>query len=47
MNKLIVPLYSWENGDFIMIGIFALVIIGLVGAIFLMLGSNKNKKRLS
>ncbi len=47
MNKLIVPLYSWENGAFIMIGIFALVIIGLVGAIFLMLGSNKNIKRLS
>jgi hypothetical protein len=44
MNKLILPLYSWENGAFIMIAVFALVIFGLIGAIFLMMGSNKNKK---
>jgi hypothetical protein len=44
MNQLIISLYSWNNGAFIMIGIFALVIIGLVGTIFLMMGSNKNKK---
>ena len=44
MNKLTIPLYSWDNGAFIMIVVFALVIIGLVGAIFLMMGSNKNKK---
>jgi hypothetical protein len=44
MNKLVISLYSWDNGAFIMIGIFALVIIGLVGAIFLMMGSSKNKK---
>jgi hypothetical protein len=44
MTKLTIPLYSWNNGAFIMIGVFALVIIGLVGAIFLMMGSNKNKK---
>ena len=39
-----IPLYSWDNGAFIMIGVFALVILGLVGAIFLMMGNNKNKK---
>ena len=44
MNKLVIPLYSWDNGAFIMIAVFALVIIGLVGAIFLMIGSSKNKK---
>jgi hypothetical protein len=27
-----------------MIGVFALVIIGLVGAVFLMMGSDKKKK---
>jgi len=43
MNKLFLPLYSWDNGAFIMIGIFALVILGLVGAILLMMGG-KNKK---
>lgn len=44
MNKLTIPLYSWDNGAFIMIGVFALVILGLVGAIFLMMSSNKKKK---
>ena len=44
MNKLIIPLYSHDNGTFIMIGVFALVIVGLVGAIFLMMGSDKKKK---
>lgn len=44
MNKLIIPLYSHDNGTFIMIGVFALVILGLVGAIFLMMGSDKKKK---
>ncbi|WP_395061581.1 hypothetical protein [Flavobacterium sp.] len=44
MNKLFLPLYSWNNGAFIMIVIFALVIIGLIGALFLMMGSGKNKK---
>ena len=45
MNKLIVPLYSHNNGTFIMIGVFALVIIGLVGAVLLMMGSEKKKKK--
>ena len=43
MTKLAFPLYSWDNGAFIMIGIFALVIIGLVGFIMVMMNS-KNKK---
>lgn len=44
MNKLVLPLYSNDNGTFIMIGVFALVIIGLVGAVLLMMGSDKKKK---
>lgn len=43
MNKLFLPLYSWDNGAFIMIGIFALVILGLVGAILLMMGGKSKK----
>lgn len=41
MAFLSIPMYSWENGAFIMIGVFALVIITLVGAIFLMMNGNK------
>lgn len=44
MNKLIFPLYSHENGSIIMIGVFALVIAGLVIAVLLMIGNSKNKK---
>jgi hypothetical protein len=44
MKNLFLPLYSWDNGAFIMIGVFALVIIGLIGAVMLMMGSSKNKK---
>ena len=44
MNNLFLPLYSWDNGATIMIGVFSLVIIGLIGAVMLMMGSNKNKK---
>lgn len=44
MNKIVIPLYSHDNGTFIMIGVFALVIIGLVGAVLLMMGSDKKKK---
>lgn len=43
MTFLTLPLYSWENGAFIMIGVFALVILILVGAVFAMMNS-KNKK---
>lgn len=38
-----IALYSWDNGAFIMIGIFVLVILGLVGAVMMMMNS-KNKK---
>lgn len=37
-------LYSWGNGSFIMIGVFSLVIIGLVGAVLVMMNSDKKKK---
>lgn len=38
-----IPLYSWENGSFIMIVIFGLVILALVGAVLIMLNSGKKK----
>lgn len=44
MKNLILPLYSWENGAFIMIVIFGLVIFGLIGMIMLMMNSDKKKK---
>jgi hypothetical protein len=44
MANLFVPLYSHSNGAFIMIAIFALVILGLVGAVMLMMNSDKKKK---
>jgi hypothetical protein len=44
MNKLFIPLYSHDNGTFIMIGVFTLVIIGLVGAIFLLMFTDKKRK---
>ncbi|MEC4048715.1 hypothetical protein OX284_004675 [Flavobacterium sp. SUN046] len=43
MNKLILPLFSWNNGAFIMIGVFALVILGLVGVVLMMMNSNNKK----
>lgn len=43
MKKLFLPLYSWDNGAFIMVGVFTLVIIGLLAAIYFMMNS-KNKK---
>ncbi len=36
-------LYSWGNGAFLMIGVFALVILGMVGVVMMMAGSSKNK----
>ena len=44
MANLLLPLYSWGNGAFIMIEIFAIVILSLVGAIMLMMNSDKKKK---
>lgn len=43
MNKLTLALYSWENGAIIMVGVFGLVIIGLIAAVMMMMNS-KNKK---
>ena len=39
-----ISLYSWENGSFIMIAVFGLVIVALVGAVFIMMNSDKKKK---
>jgi len=44
MTNLAIPLYSWGNGAFIMIVIFTLVILGLVGAVMLMMNTDKKKK---
>lgn len=44
MTNLVVPLYSWGNGAFIMIAIFALVILGLIGAVMFMMNTDKKKK---
>lgn len=44
MKNLMLPLYSWENGAFIMIVVFGLVIAGLIGIIMLMINSGKKKK---
>jgi hypothetical protein len=38
-----ISLYSWENGAFIMVVVFGLVIIGLIGAVFMMMNSGKKK----
>ncbi len=43
MANLVLPLYSWGNGAF-MIGIFAVVILGLVGAVMFMMNTDKKKK---
>ena len=43
MNFLNLPLVSWVNGT-IMIGIFALVVIGLVVAVFLLMKNDKKAK---
>lgn len=43
MTFLNIAGYSWGNGAFIMIGVFALVIIALVGFVLKMM-NDKNKK---
>lgn len=40
MNILNIPLVSWVNGT-IMIGVFVLVVIGLVAAVYLLMNSDK------
>lgn len=37
------PLVSWANGT-VMIGVFVLVVIGLVAAVLLLMNSDKPKK---
>ncbi len=44
MIKQTFALYSWDNGAIIMIGLFSLVIIGLIAAVMLMMNT-KNKKK--
>lgn len=43
MNYLSLPLVSWINGT-IMIGVFAVVVVGLVAAVLLLMNSDKPKK---
>ena len=38
-------LFSWDNGTFIMIVVFGLVIIGLVAAVLIMMNSDKKIKK--
>ncbi len=44
MTKLVLPLYSWGNGAFIMIVIFGLVLAGLVLAVMYLMNTDKRKK---
>ena len=44
MKFLNIPLVSWTNGT-IMIGVFALVVIGLVATIFLLMNSDKKSTK--
>lgn len=44
MNFLNIPLVSWVNGT-IMIGVFVLVVIGLVAAVFLLMNSDKKESK--
>lgn len=43
MKNLFIPLFNFNNGAFIMIVIFGLVILGLVGVVLLMMNSGKKK----
>ncbi len=43
MSFLTLPQVSWTNGT-IMIGVFALVALGLVVAVFLLMNSDKKPK---
>lgn len=44
MNKLVIPLFDWANGAFIMTVVFGLVILGLVGVVMFMMNTDKKKK---
>ncbi|WP_302849581.1 hypothetical protein [Polaribacter sp. L3A8] len=43
MNFLNIPQVSWVNGT-VMIGVFALVVIGLVVAVYLLMTTDKKAK---
>jgi len=43
MNFLNIPQVSWATGT-ILIGVFALVVIGLIGTIFLLMKNDKKPK---
>ncbi|MFV8378655.1 hypothetical protein [Flavobacterium sp. LB3R33] len=36
-------LFSWDNGTFIMVVVFGLVIIGIISAVFIMMNSDRKK----
>ncbi len=38
-------LFSWDNGTFIMIVVFGLVIVGLVEAVMIMMNTDKKIKK--
>ncbi|MGY8908256.1 MAG: hypothetical protein ACKVIG_00090 [Flavobacteriales bacterium] len=43
MNFLNIPFVSWLNGT-IVIGVFVLVVIGLVAAVFMLMNTDKKAK---
>lgn len=45
MTQINIPLYNYTNGAFIMIVIFALVIIGIIAGVYLMMNNDSSKKR--
>ena len=38
-------LFSWDNGTFIMLVVFGLVVIGIVAAVIIMMNSDKKVKK--
>lgn len=44
IHNLFPALYSWENGAFVMVGVFSLVLVGIVGVVWLMMTTDKKKK---
>lgn len=41
----VTSLFSWDNGTFIMIVVFGLVIVGLVTAVIIMMNTDKKIKK--
>lgn len=44
MKSLVLPLFNFSNGAIIMTAVFALVILGLVGVVFMLMNSDKKKE---